>query len=238
VNAVFARLIMSIGPESVVDVAKRMGIRSQVEPNPAIALGGLAYGVSPLEMASAYGTLANGGMHVEPVAIESVTDDRGRTLYQPKASPKRAVSLKVSQQAAAMLHDVVEKGTGTAARIGTWAAGKTGTTQSYRDAWFVGWSGDLATAVWVGHPKAQVAMENVHGVRVTGGSYPAVVWGTFMARATATSSTPQPAAPAAVGLVRVRICQDTFLLANRRCPSVFEMYLPSDRVPTSVCARH
>jgi penicillin-binding protein 1A len=238
VNAVFARLIMSIGPDRVVDTAKRMGIRSQVETNPAIALGGLSRGVSTLEMASAYGTLANGGMHVEPVAIDRVIDDRGRTLYEPKARPRRAVSQRVSEQAAAMLHDVVEQGTGSAARVGVWAAGKTGTTQSYRDAWFVGWSGDLATAVWVGYPKSQVSMTNVHGIRVTGGSYPAVVWGGYMTRVAAKGSVPATSASPPGGLVQARICEDTFLLADKRCPNVIEMYLPAGRVPAAVCGRH
>ena len=81
VNAVFARLIMEVGPEKVVDAARRMGITSPLEPNPAIALGGLSKGVSPLEMASAYGTLASGGMHAEPTAILRVTDDRGKVLF-------------------------------------------------------------------------------------------------------------------------------------------------------------
>jgi penicillin-binding protein 1A len=247
VNAVYARLIMEVGPEKVVDAAKRMGITSPLEPNPAIALGGLSKGVSPLEMASAFGTLAAGGMHAPPVAILKVTDDRGAVLFESKATPKREVSQAVAAQASGMLRDVVERGTGTNARIGRAVAGKTGTTQSYRDAWFVGYTGDMVAAVWVGYRQAQVDMLDVYGIKVTGGSFPATIWGRFAGTALpllAVPSRPATAAATADGgtpasdLVRVRICPDTFLLVNPRCPSVFEVDLEPSLVPAQTCTKH
>jgi penicillin-binding protein 1A len=247
VNAVYARLIMEVGPEKVVDAAKRMGITSPLEPNPAIALGGLSKGVSALEMASAFGTLATGGMRVPPVAVLEVADDRGKVLWAPKEQPKRAVAQAVAAQASGMLRDVVERGTGVNARIGRAVSGKTGTTQSYRDAWFVGYTGEFSAAVWVGYREAQVDMTNVHGIKVTGGSFPATIWNRFASVAlpalTAAGASPAggtaPAAPAqSEGLQSVRICRDTFLLANPRCPDVFEVDLEPSLVPTQICTKH
>lgn len=240
VNAVYARLIMRLGPDNVVKVAKRLGIESRLDPDPAIALGGLREGVSPLEMASAYGTIANGGIRVEPSGVVKVLDDRGKVIMEPPRTGKRVLDKRVAVQTALMLHDVVESGTGVAAKMGTWAAGKTGTTQSYRDAWFVGWASDLSTAVWVGYPQAQVDMTNVHGIRVTGGSYPARIWGQFMKGATAARSEPiTPQEGSAPGeQVVVRVCPDSMKLANQRCPHPIDIYLTPDTVPSDTCTLH
>ena len=245
VNAVYARLIMKVGAADVVKTAKAMGITTALDPNPAIALGGLRTGVSPLEMASAYGTIASGGMRRVPTGIVLVTDDAGQIIYQPEHVDERAIEAGVAKQASSMLHDVVEKGTGQAARIGQWAAGKTGTTQAYRDAWFVGYSGDLCTAVWVGHPEGQVSMTNVHGIRVTGGSYPARIWKYFMESAVQThAAVPGTKAKAPVGTpgdakqVQIVICTDTFLVANVRCPNTVEIALDPLLVPPTACKEH
>jgi penicillin-binding protein 1A len=148
VNCVYARLIMAVGPKDVVSTAQAMGITSPLDPDPAIALGGLRVGVSPLEMASAYATIANGGVRVEPTAVSRVTDAAGKVLYEPKRVSKRAIPANIAATTSDLLHEVVEQGTGTSARTGRWAAGKTGTTQSYRDAWFIGWSEGVSTAVF------------------------------------------------------------------------------------------
>ena len=239
VNAVYARLIMKVGPEKVVETARKMGITTPLEPNPAIALGGLRTGVSPLEMASAYGTLANGGLRVRPTGIVRVTDDTGRVIYSPEPKPERVISRPTAVQASLMLHDVVEQGTGTAAKITTWAAGKTGTTQSYRDAWFVGWSGDVSTAVWVGHRVGQVPMTKVHGIAVTGGSFPARIWRQFMLGATkARSAAVTPAETNGTGEMLVLVCEDSMMLANKRCPNTIEIYLDPALVPENTCTLH
>lgn len=240
VNAVYARLIMEVGPEQVVRVAKRLGITTPLNADPAIALGGLRTGVSPLEMASAYGTLANGGLRVRPSGVLKVTNTAGKVLYTPDRTAARVVSRPVAVQASLMLHDVVERGTAQAARIGVWSAGKTGTTQSYRDAWFVGWSSDLSTAVWVGYPKAQIDMTNVHGIKVTGGSFPAQIWAQYMRGAsTARSRAVTPAQEGApTEQVLVRVCEDTMQLANKRCPRTVDIYLAPGLVPKGVCKLH
>lgn len=239
VNAVYARLIMRVGPQAVVDTAKKMGITSPLDPDPAIALGGLKYGVSPLEMASAYATLANGGLRIAPSGVREVTDPDGKVLFAPKADPERAVPADIARTAADMLHGVVEQGTGTSARTGHWSAGKTGTTQSYRDAWFVGWEEGLTTSVWVGYAKGQVPMLDVHGIKVTGGSYPAMIWSGIMTGAGGGAGSPGAVASAGSGpLVLTRVCADTLQLANPRCPNVVEMYLSSANAPRQRCTKH
>ena len=247
VNAVFARLIVEIGPEAVVETAKKMGIESPLEPNPAIALGGLTEGVSPLEMASAYGTVASGGLRLPPHAITRVTDESGKVLFEPRTTPERVLPEVLAVETSLILHDVIEKGTGTAASCGEWAAGKTGTTQSYRDAWFVGYSGDLVTSVWVGYPEGQVEMVDVHGVRVSGGTFPARIWKAFMTPAVVRAAAPlsppgssggESAEGSGEESVLAMICTDTYLLANGRCPEVVELYLDRAQVPSDVCQRH
>lgn len=238
VNAVYARLIMQVGPERVVRAAKKMGITTPLDPDPAIALGGLKTGVSPLEMASAYGTIANAGLHTAPSGIVKVTDDADTVVYQPDRAADQVIKRTVAVETSLLLHDVVEKGTGTEAKIGTWAAGKTGTTQSYRDAWFVGWTGDVTAAVWVGYPQAQVDMTNVNGIRVTGGSYPARIWAGFMKGVTATRSKPLTPASDDGGQVLVTVCQDSMKLANQRCPAPVEIYLAPGLVPQDACTLH
>ncbi|MDA3937151.1 MAG: PBP1A family penicillin-binding protein [Actinomycetota bacterium] len=245
VNAVYARLIMLVGAEDVVVTAQKMGITSPLEPNPAIALGGLTTGVSPLEMASSYGTIATTGLRVEPTAILRVTDDSDNLLFESVYSAERVLTEGVATQASLMLHDVIEVGTGGAARIDEWAAGKTGTTQSWRDAWFVGYAGDLSTAVWVGYSEGQVDMTDVHGIRVTGGSFPAQIWAGYMSSALAQRKAPVTPVPVeseelqATGqAMLVKICQDTMLLANSNCPNVVEIYLEPALIPSETCERH
>ncbi len=179
-NTVYAQLALDVGVPRIVDVAHRMGITSELNMNPAIALGGLTYGVSPLEMASAYATLANGGVHIEPTIILRIRDANGAIIWEAKPQTTQALSPGVAYDATRVLVGNVQGGTGTRAAIGRPAAGKTGTTSDWTDAWFVGYTPNLSTAVWMGDPDAQVPMTNVHGVRVTGGSFPAMMWNKFM----------------------------------------------------------
>ena len=179
-NTVYAQLALDVTAERIVDVAYRMGITSTLNANPAIALGGLTHGVSPLEMASAYATLANEGRHRQATAILRVTDSKGDVIWEAEPKETQAVSSGVAYVVAKILERNIVAGTGGRARLSRPAAGKTGTAQNYQDAWFCGFIPELSTAVWVGHPEAQIEMRNVHGIRVTGGSFPAVIWGKFM----------------------------------------------------------
>lgn len=230
INTVYARLVMRVGADKVVDVAHRMGIETPIDPEPAIALGGLNRGVSPLEMASAFGTIANGGVHVKPSGVARVLDADGEVVYEPDRAGKRAISKAVASKLSGVLNEVYSTGTGTEANFGRWGAIKTGTAQSWRDAWTVGWSGDLSTAVWIGYPQSQVAMTNVHGIRVTGGSLPAHIWKGYMktastgrAPAVAAASNTADAAPTTSDLKIYTLCNESLKIAGPNCPQTIEL---------------
>ena len=216
VNSVFAQLILKVGPKKVVETAEKMGLHKGIAPVPAIALGGLADGVTPLEMADAYATLAAGGQHATPYGVTQVTGPGGKVLFSVKPKTDTALDPAVAYLTTDILTGVIKRGTGTAAAIGRPAAGKTGTTQQNRDAWFVGYTPQLAAAVWMGYPEAQRAMVNIHGRTVYGGLFPARMWQAFMRAALAKEPAVDFARPP--GLKHATICLDTGMAATAYCP--------------------
>lgn len=216
VNSVFAQLILDVGPEDVVKTANDLGIQEEIQPVPAIALGGLETGVSPLEMARAYATLANGGRRPTPYGIAKVVAPGSEVLSATKPNVEASIDPAVAYLTTDILTGVIKRGTGTAANIGRPAAGKTGTTQEYRDAWFVGYTPDLVCAVWVGYPDSQREMKSVHGRRVTGGSFPAEIWARFMKQVL--EGTPETAFERPAGLAKATVCADTGGLVTEFCP--------------------
>ncbi len=150
-----------------------------------MALGGLREGVSPLEQASGFATFAAKGVAAEPYAIVRIKDRRGNVVYERKPKTTQAFRDKEAGVVNAALKRVVEGGTGTAAAIGRPVAGKTGTSENYGNAWFVGYTPQLSTAVWVGRPEGDTPMRNVHGINVTGGSFPARIFCRYMRAALA-----------------------------------------------------
>lgn len=191
VNTVYAQLIEQLGPKAVVEVAKRMGMRcctdvgspkGRLQPYLSAVLG--TNGVNSLEMASAYGTIASGGLRVTPVPIESVTDARGEVLWEANPRPKQVLHPQVAAAASDILQDAVLFGTGTAANIGRPQLGKTGTASDHTNAWFVGAVPQLVAAVWVGYPEGQIPMEPPRTrITVFGGTWPAQIWRLFMQHA-------------------------------------------------------
>ena len=184
-NAVYAQLTLDVTPEAVADVARRMGVRSPLEIKgavvPSIGLGSVA--VSPLDLASAYATIANGGIYAEPMAIRRVILASGKLDTQSgwgKPKRRRAISEGAAAVLTRILEQNVQSGTGTRAAFGRPAAGKTGTNEEHKDAWFAGYTPDLATVVWIGYTRGEIPMESVHGIAVTGGSFPAEIWRRFM----------------------------------------------------------
>ncbi len=184
-NSVYAQLTLDVTPEKVAETARRMGVRSQLDVRgayvPSIGLGSVA--VSPLDLASGYATLAAGGIYAEPMAIRRVVLADGREDKEAGwGAPKRRRAL--SEGTAAIITRILEQnmqsGTGTRAAFGRPAAGKTGTNEEHKDAWFAGYTPDLATTVWIGYTRAEIPMENVHGIAVSGGSFPAEIWRLFM----------------------------------------------------------
>jgi penicillin-binding protein 1A len=196
-NTIYMQLDLDLGPENVKQTAKDMGIKSPLEGYPSEGLGGLKVGVSPLEMANAYATLASGGWRNRPTAITKVVFPDGRTEDLGKPRRHRAFSDGVTSEATKILQQNVQSGTGTAANIGCPAAGKTGTTDNFRDAWFVGYTPKLSTSVWVGYPEKQIEMRSVHGISVAGGTFPAQIWGQYMKQAKGgfCGSFPSPSEP-------------------------------------------
>lgn len=186
-NVVYAQLTLDVGPEQVARMARKLGVRSPLEVGgqyvPAMGLGSVA--VSPLDMASAYATLAAGGVYSEPTAIRKVVLPNGEEDTDAgwgKSKRARVIADGVAAKVTEILEDNVRYGTGVRAAFGRPAAGKTGTTDQYADAWFVGYTPDLATAVWMGYAAGEIPMENVHGISVSGGSFPAEIWRRLMER--------------------------------------------------------
>jgi penicillin-binding protein 1A len=184
VNTVYAQLILEVGPDRAVQVAASLGITSPLQALPSAVLG--TNDVSPLDMATAYSTFANRGVLVPPTFVTKVVGPDGTVLYQHQHSQKRVLPTETVDALTGVLTQVVERGTGTGARLGRPVAGKTGTGQEWRDAWFVGFTPQLATAVWVGFPDAQRSMvPPATRIRVTGGSWPAQIWQLLMSAALA-----------------------------------------------------
>jgi len=181
VNTVYARLAWELGAKNVATTAKRMGIVTPLPNVPSIALG--STNVSPLEMASAYGTLATGGEHFAPITITKVTDRNGDEIFTAKPRGTRVLKPAIAKAVTDVLKGVISGGTATRANIGRPAAGKTGTSQNYRDVWFVGYTPQLVTSVWVGYPTERPIY--VNGAHAFGGTVAAPIWASFMKRALA-----------------------------------------------------
>jgi penicillin-binding protein 1A len=182
VNTIYAQLVDVVGPDKVVREAHRLGIRSKLQPVCSIALGTQA--VNPLEMTSAYATLAARGVHRDPQAFQLVRGARGSVLGKLRAPGAQVIPQNTADLVTYALEGVVSHGTGTAAYFGRPAAGKTGTAEDYKDAWFCGYVPQLAACVWIGYPKAEISLYGVEGVSaVFGGSLPAEIWNRFMSEA-------------------------------------------------------
>ena len=182
-NTVYAQLDLDVGPDAVRQAAYDLGIKTHLDGLPAEGLGGLRLGVSPLEMANAFATIASGGIRHKPIAIKKVVFPDGKSEDLGKPEGERKFSPGVTAEATRILEQNVQRGTGTSANIGCPAAGKTGTVDDYTDAWFIGFTPHLTSAVWVGYPNQKVPMYSVHGIRVAGGTFPAQIWHDYMAKA-------------------------------------------------------
>jgi len=185
-NTVYAQLTLDVTPEKVAQMAHLLGIRSHLDPVPAMGLG--ADAISPLEEASAYATLAAGGIYSKPMAITKVVLANGKVDTDAgwgQPDRRRVISDGVAYEVTKILEDNVLQGTGVGAYFGRPAAGKTGTTDNHADAWFSGYTPQLETTVWVGYPQGEIPMEDVHGIAVAGGTFPASIWRLFMEKAMA-----------------------------------------------------
>jgi penicillin-binding protein 1A len=192
VNTVYAQLIDRLGPATVVEVAERMGLRCcrnvsnprrPLQPFLSAVLG--TNEVNTLEMATAYGTLATGGIRTRPVPVSRVTDARGTVLWSANTTGDRVLDPQIASVTNEILNESVLYGTGTAANIGRPQIGKTGTAMDHSDAWFVGAVPQMVAAVWIGFPEGQIRMEPPRTrITVFGGTWPAQIWRLLMLEAT------------------------------------------------------
>jgi penicillin-binding protein 1A len=197
-NSIYAEVGLKVGTRRIARVARAMGITTPLSTNAAMTIGGLTVGVTPLDMAHAYETIAHGGERVSgslagergaPVGIQEVSSATaplpdGSRAERNRVETARVLPESVASTETSMLEGVVQYGTGRAAAIGQFAAGKTGTTSNYGDAWFVGWDSKYTVAVWVGYPAKLVPMtSDFNGGPVLGGTFPALIWHNFMVSA-------------------------------------------------------
>ena len=192
-NTVFVQLAMDLGLQNVTDTAAAMGVTTPVDPYPSTAIGGLGTGVSALEMASAYATFAANGIYREPYAVETAertSFGKSESVYDHKVEGRRVLSSNQAAAATEVLRRVVQGGTASFyhnldREIGHPSAGKTGTTDDFVDAWYIGYTARLSTAVWVGYPEGHEPMLDVHDESVVNGeTLPMDMWSTYMAEAT------------------------------------------------------
>jgi penicillin-binding protein 1A len=188
-NTVFVQLALDLGLQKVVEMANKLGIDSEIDAYPSTAIGGLRVGVTPLEMASAYSTFANSGTHMEPYLVQKVTkDENGKEelLEEHRLVSEEVLSRDEAAVVTEALRAVIERGTASYyhdldAEIGRPAAGKTGTSNEFIDAWFIGFIPQLSTSVWVGYPNERRSMVNINGLeQINGENYPLDIWSLYM----------------------------------------------------------
>ena len=183
-NTVFAQLMVRLGPDAVAKTAVDMGVKSLEGQDPRCAWVLGSGEVSVLDMAAGYSTLANEGIAKSPIVVTRVEFPDG-TVKRYEPEQHRVLTSEQAGRVTFALQQVIDGGTGKQANIGKPAAGKTGTTQRNVDGWFVGYTPKLTAAVWMGHPEGLIPMTSVHGMRVQGGTFPAMMWRKFMLAATA-----------------------------------------------------
>ncbi|NNN16203.1 MAG: hypothetical protein HKL82_10150 [Acidimicrobiaceae bacterium] len=183
INCAFIRLGVKVGLPNLVNMAHLLGVRSPLIPIPSMSIG--SEDVNPLEMADVYATIDDYGVYHAPRFVTSILDSAGNTIVGGTNPGIQVASSQDAKVTIAMMEHVITEGTGTAAQLGRPAAGKTGTTDKFTDAWFNGFTPQLVTAVWMGDPAGSVPMYDVGGIPVFGGTYPTQIWHDFMARAMA-----------------------------------------------------
>ncbi|MGB9793117.1 MAG: transglycosylase domain-containing protein, partial [Thermacetogeniaceae bacterium] len=236
VNTYAVKLLDRIGADYGFEFAKKLGITT-LDPirdrNLSLALGGITYGISPLEMAGAYAAIANQGIYIQPHTIRKIVDRNGEVLYD--ATPKRKVVM--SPQTAYIMTDllrtVVKAGTGQRAQMNRPVAGKTGTTENHVDAWFVGYTPEFVGVVWLGFDKEEQMPQGTWG-----SGYPLRIWKTVMLKAT--EGLPVRDFPQPGGLVRITICSKSGKLPNAFCPInelIQELFVKGTE-PKQICDLH
>jgi 1A family penicillin-binding protein len=231
-NLVAVKLILDVTPAKVVDVASRMGITTPLLPVISLTLG--SNSCKLVDMVSAYATFANRGIYVEPEMIKKIVARDGNILYETAPTKRRALSPQVAYVVTSMMGSVLEEGTGVGARslgFNRPAAGKTGTTDNYTDAWFIGFAPSLVCGVWVGFDRMRRIAEGAEGAVIA-----LPIWTEFMKRALQGKPIEDFRRPP--GIIERKICEDTGLLAAEHCTNVREEIFIKGREPKKICDAH
>lgn len=235
-NSVAVRLISDITPKVVIQYAKAMGITSPLRPFSSLALGSSE--VIPLELISAFGIFANNGLHVKPVSILRIEDKNGIVIYEAHPSPKEVLSPETTHIMNGLLQNVVNRGTGVSVRtrfkFHKPAGGKTGTTNDFSDAWFVGFTPDIVAGVWVGLEDFQYPL----GPGMAGSVAALPFWGDFMKTVYDSLEIKQGNFSKSINVVKLKICDETKKLATPYCPKTYEETFNVKYKPSSTCDMH
>lgn len=230
-NVVAVKLANEVGPAAIIEYARKMGITSSLRPYLSLALG--TSEVTPLELTNAYATLASGGVKNEPLLVLKIVDKNGRVMEENKPRQQRVISGTTAFLVTDMLASVLQPGgtaPGVSSIVARPAAGKTGTTQNYHDAWFIGYTPSLAAGVYIGYDDPSKSVGS------TGGTIAAPIWANFIAQALSSTTATNFAAPA--NIVRVKICADSGLLATPSSPRVFDASFAAGTEPKQYCSMH
>lgn len=236
INLIAVRLIQEIGPPAVVDYAHRMGISTPLRPFPTLALGSSE--VIPLELVSAYGIFANQGVRVEPISITRIEDRYGNIVYKSHTKHSEILSRATAYIMTDLLESVVNSGTGGRVRwkfgFNKTAGGKTGTTNNFTDAWFVGFTPLLTAGVWVGLDDPQLSL----GRGESGAIAALPLWAEFMKRVYSTMELPDETFKQPPDVIRLQVCEESGKLATNYCPKVLDEVFNVKYHPTEMCDLH
>ena len=226
INIIGVKLLERIGVRDVIQNAQKAGINSSLRPDLSLALG--TSEVTPMEMVSAYSTIANMGTYIEPISILKIEDHDGKVLEQNKSISKKVFSEEVCYTLIKLMEGVIQRGTGWNAQINRPAAGKTGTTNECIDAWFVGFTPELACAVYIGNDNRETL-----GNKMTGGVVAAPIWHDFMI--SALQEQPIKDFPRPKNVHEITVCAKTGLLPGKQCEKTVKVTFISGTEPQQVC---
>jgi penicillin-binding protein 1A len=229
INVVGVKLLEQVGINKVINYAHKAGIKSKLRPDLSLALG--TSEVSPLEIASAYATIANLGVRINPISIIRVEDYSGKIIKENIPQKKKVFKEESCYVLINMMEGVIKRGTGWNAKIGRPAAGKTGTTDNFVDAWFIGFTPNLVTAVYIGNDDQKTL-----GNKMTGGVAAAPVWAKFMKNALKNTDKKDFLQPDKI--IKISVCKESGLLATDSCPKTLTGAFIKGTEPTSYCTIH
>lgn len=229
INIVGVKLLEQVGIKKVINYSHKAGITSELRPDLSLALG--TSETTPLEIASAYATIANLGVKVDPLSVIRIENYSGKIIKDNIPQEKKVFKEETCYVLISMMEEVIKRGTGLNANIGRPAAGKTGTSDDFVDAWFIGFTPELVTAVYIGNDDRKPL-----GNKMTGGVVAAPIWAKFMKNALNNSEKKDFLQPDKI--TKISVCKESGLLPTDSCPEILTVTFIKDTEPTSYCPIH